>query len=191
MMLDILQTRKALVIAPHPDDESLGCGGLLAMLAQRNCTVTVVFVTDGGASHLNSPSWSRMRLAARRQEEANAALSELGLGAAARMFLNLRDADMPAEASSAWHCTVAQLSSIVKELKPDLVVLPWRRDPHCDHRASYRLAMQAMRVQPPLAVLEYAIWLDELGSEQDQPLPSEVVRLELDIRSSLDAKKRA
>lgn len=83
-MLDISRIRKALVVAPHPDDESLGCGGLLAMLAQRDCEVAVIFVTDGGASHPHSVSWSRTRLASKRQDEANAALLELGLDRASR-----------------------------------------------------------------------------------------------------------
>jgi LmbE family N-acetylglucosaminyl deacetylase len=190
-MLDISHIRKVLVIAPHPDDESLGCGGLLAILGERNCEVMVVFVTDGGASHRNSPSWSRMRLAAQRQQEANAALSELGLGRAGRLFFNLRDADMPAASSNEWHRAVARLSNVLKKLKPELVVLPWRRDPHCDHRASHALAMQAMRLHPPATILEYAIWLDELGSNEDRPSSREATRLEVDIRSCLEAKKRA
>jgi LmbE family N-acetylglucosaminyl deacetylase len=190
-MTDITHIRKALVIAPHPDDESLGCGGLLAILAERNCEVMVVFVTDGGASHRNSPSWSRMRLAAQRQKEANAALSELGLGRAGRLFLNLRDADMPAVCSNDWTSAVARLSSVLKTFKPDLVLLPWRRDPHCDHRASHALAMQAMRLHQPATILEYTIWLDELGRDEDHPSPREATRFEVDIRTCLEAKKRA
>jgi len=190
-MLDITHIRKALVIAPHPDDESLGCGGLLAILAERNCEVMVVFVTDGGASHRNSPSWSRMRLAAQRQKEANAALSELGLGRAGRLFLNLRDADMPAVCSNDWASAVARLSSVLKTFKPDLVLLPWRRDPHCDHRASHALAMQAMRLQQPTKILEYTIWLYELGRDEYHPSPREATRFEVDIRMCLEAKKRA
>jgi LmbE family N-acetylglucosaminyl deacetylase len=190
-MLDITHIRKALVIAPHPDDESLGCGGLLAILAERNCEVTVVFVTDGGASHRNSTSWSRMRLAAQRQKEADAALSELGLGRAGRLFFNLRDADMPTPSSNEWYRAVTRLSSVLKTFKPDLALIPWRRDPHCDHRASHALAMQAMRLHPPTTILEYAIWLDELGNDEDRPSPREATRLELDIRSCLEAKKRA
>lgn len=190
-MLDLSHIAKALVIAPHPDDESLGCGGLLAMLAQRQCKVTVIFLTDGGASHRNSPSWSRSRLAAKRQEEANAALSELGLSGAARLFFNLRDADMPEPSSNDWHRAVARLSDVLRKFKPELAVIPWRRDPHCDHRASHALAMQAMRLHPPATILEYAIWLDEFGRDGDYPSPHEVVQLEMDIRANLEAKNRA
>jgi LmbE family N-acetylglucosaminyl deacetylase len=190
-MLDISTIGRALVIAPHPDDESLGCGGLLAMLAQRDCEVIVIFVTDGGASHLNSPSWTRIKLATKRREEANAALSELGLSGAARIFFNLRDADMPAERSRDWYRAVARLSDVLRRFKPHLVMLPWRRDPHCDHRASYVLAAHAMRLHPPTMTLEYAIWLDELGSDGDHPMSTEATRVELDIGSNIVAKKRA
>src|SRR5690606_38092378 len=46
-----------LVIAPHPDDETLGCGGVIALATCRNVRVHTVFVTDGGASHPNSAEW--------------------------------------------------------------------------------------------------------------------------------------
>jgi LmbE family N-acetylglucosaminyl deacetylase len=113
------------------------------------------------------------------------------LGDAGRLFFNLRDADMPVMSTNDWYRAVSRLSGVLKELKPDLVVVPWRRDPHCDHRASYLLATHAMRLHPPARILEYAIWLDELGRDGDQPLSREAIRLELDIRSNLDAKRRA
>ena len=54
--------------------------------------------------------------------------------------------------------------------EPGLVVLPWRRDPHCDHRASWSLGMDAVSAcnRSP-DVLEYSIWLDELGEPGDHP----------------------
>ena len=47
----VLSSKKILVVAPHPDDESLGCGGLIAKLAASGSAFCVLFVTDGGASH--------------------------------------------------------------------------------------------------------------------------------------------
>jgi LmbE family N-acetylglucosaminyl deacetylase len=44
-----VSAKRVLVVAPHPDDESLGCGGLIASLAQKGCRFYVVFTTDGGA----------------------------------------------------------------------------------------------------------------------------------------------
>src|SRR6202044_4049231 len=73
------QARKILVVAPHPDDESLGCGGLISLSAQAGSSVYIGFVTDGAASHRNSTAWSPVRLAAQREQEASRALACLGL----------------------------------------------------------------------------------------------------------------
>ena len=74
LSLAALPTGNVLVIAPHPDDESLGCGGLLSMLAAAGRSLHIVFVTDGGASHPHSRTWSRSRLALQREQEAAEAL---------------------------------------------------------------------------------------------------------------------
>ena len=69
--------KRVLVVAPHPDDELLGCGGLVATLAPTGTAFCFVFVTDGGASHLGSRTWPRERLMARRRDEAIEALRRL------------------------------------------------------------------------------------------------------------------
>lgn len=163
------------VFAPHPDDETLGCGGLISRCIDSGLSVHVVFVTDGGASHPRSATWPRARLAARREAEAGEALERLGAGAAPRTFLRLRDAAMPAPGSDAWRIAVAAVSDVLAAHQPALVVLPWRRDPHGDHRATWSLAQTALAAVPERpAVIEYAIWLDELGAPDDHPRPGEV-----------------
>jgi LmbE family N-acetylglucosaminyl deacetylase len=77
---DTLPVRNVLVVVPHPDDESLGCGGLIASLAVTGRLFHTVFVTDGGASHPGSREWPRHRVAAQREKEAAAALAHLGIG---------------------------------------------------------------------------------------------------------------
>jgi LmbE family N-acetylglucosaminyl deacetylase len=188
---NVAAIRRALIVAPHPDDESLGCGGLLAILANQRADVTVVFVTDGGASHLHSRAWPRERLAAQRRAEAHAALFELGLSGAERIFLNLRDADMPLPGSEEWRNTVAVMSGVLEKRSPELVVVPWRRDPHCDHRASWLITRDAIGASLPIVVLEYAIWLEEFGVPSDCPQPDEVDAIAIDITKTVAAKKRA
>ena len=175
-----------LVIAPHPDDETLGCGGLIARAVRDGLRVHTVFVTDGGASHPGSPSWSRARLAAQRQAEAAEALRRLGAGGEPRSFLGLADAAMPERGSAAHAAAVAAIEAVLKELEPGLVLLPWRRDPHCDHRAAWRLAMEAIAAwgRAP-EVLEYAIWLDEIGSPEDHPAADEAERVTLAVSGAL------
>src|ERR1700733_13799140 len=57
---------RAVIVAPHPDDEILGTGGLLAQLSDLGRKVLIIAVTDGTASHPDSPQWPAARLAAIR-----------------------------------------------------------------------------------------------------------------------------
>ena len=187
-----LTARRVLVVAPHPDDETLGCGGLIWHLVRLGREVHVVFVTDGGASHLNSPSWSRQRLATQREEEASEALRGLDADNASRTFMRLLDAAMPRQGKPDHERALKQAIRIINALRPDLVVLPWRRDPHCDHRdawALFQTALTGLSAKPE--VWEYAIWLDELGTVDDRPREEEMERILFDIGEALPAKLRA
>ena len=190
--LQLLAANRILVVAPHPDDELLGCGGLIAKLAAAGRLFHTLFVTDGGASHSASFKWPRHRLAAQREWEAADALHFLGIGGHARTFLRLRDGDMPSAKSTEWRAAVAATAEVVRAFRPDLALLPWRRDPHCDHRASWPLAQAAIR--PTKAVplcLEYAIWLEELGAARDYPRPGEAEQVAIDVSSELICKRAA
>lgn len=184
--------RRVLVVAPHPDDESLGCGGLVATLARRGAAFRFVFVTDGGASHPRSQSWPKPRLAARRKAEATQALYRLGVGSEPRLFLELADAAMPTVSAPDWQSAAGRVAALVREFQPDLALLPWRRDPHCDHRASWTLARTAMLCAHarPL-MLEYAIWLDELGLPDDYPRREEAEAISFDVSGVLSRKRAA
>lgn len=177
-----------LVVAPHPDDETLGCGGLITACVARGDLVYTVFVTDGAASHPNSRAWNRARLAGQREAEATEALRRLGAGNQPRTFLRLADAAMPMRGSPGHVAAARAFAAIIRKVGPRLVVLPWRRDPHCDHRGSWALAtgsLTASGVAP--ATLEYAIWLDELGAAEDRPADGE---MELVFVSVLPERKR-
>lgn len=177
------------VVAPHPDDETLGCGGLIALATARGSSVFTLFVTDGGASHPQSPAWPRGRLVAERRKEAEAALEALGAGKQPRAFLRLRDSQMPPAESGHWYALVAAIGKLVIAFDPDLVVLPWRRDPHCDHRDAHELLSAALDSAGSQALrIEYAIWLDELGAPEDFPVAGEVERIALPIEAQQEVK---
>ncbi|KAB0682929.1 PIG-L deacetylase family protein [Aureimonas leprariae] len=187
-----IEASRILVVAPHQDDESLGCGGLIATLAPLGRRFHTVFVTDGGASHRNSASWPRERLAAAREAEAAEALRRLGIGDHPRSFFRLPDAAMPAAGTAEHGKALRAFVDIVRGFRPDLVLLPWRRDPHCDHRDAFALASGALAATDmPAATLEYAIWLDELGSPEDRPQPDEAERVDFDVAAVLPAKRAA
>ncbi|MEM7566226.1 MAG: PIG-L family deacetylase [Pseudomonadota bacterium] len=187
----LLAHRSLLVVAPHPDDEALGCGGLIALTAAADADIAVLFTTDGGASH-RGEAWPRERLADLRGREADAALAALGAGQAARCRLGLRDADMALPGSPEGDAALAATRAFLAKASPDLVVLPWRRDPHRDHRDSHALVSRALReARMAPTRLEYAIWLDELGRPEDHPRNGEMHRRALPIASVLTAKRAA
>jgi LmbE family N-acetylglucosaminyl deacetylase len=82
--------RQLVVVAPHPDDETLGCGALLHEAAQSGTRCRVICMTDGSASHRNSKTWNRERLARARKSEFEAAVALLA-PEAETIWLGYRD----------------------------------------------------------------------------------------------------
>ncbi|QKZ13973.1 PIG-L deacetylase family protein [Spirosoma sp. KUDC1026] len=164
-----------LVVAPHPDDESLGCGGTIARLRQLDLPVYVLFVSDGTLSHPNSPSYPADRLRDLRETEALAALHILGVPEANATFMRQKDRQVLTPDQPGFEDTVQYVTRLLAHQKPDTILVPWRRDPHPDHRASWQLVHEAVtRVSNPPRVLEYLIWLWELGDGADMPREDEV-----------------
>ena len=98
--LDTLTGGTGLVIvAPHPDDESLGCGGVMAAASARGQAVAVVIVSDGCGSHTHSALYPPDRLRALREAETLEAVAALGVPAEGVTFLRLPDAGVPRSAN--------------------------------------------------------------------------------------------
>ena len=96
-----LEDRPFIVVAPHPDDESLACGGLIADACRQGLRGKVVIVSDGAGSHPNSKAYPPDRLKALREEEARRAGAELGLEPEDMLFLGLPDRFVPYEGEEA------------------------------------------------------------------------------------------
>ena len=179
---------RIVVVAPHPDDESLGCGGLLALAADAGAGAGVVVVTDGSRSHA-SAAYPAGRLAALRQAEARAAVDALGDGIGID-FLGLPDCGVPAPGTAGWEAAVAGLAGLVAGA--DTVVVPWRRDPHCDHEAAWRLACDAVdRLPRRPRWVEYPVWAWEHAATDVAPRPGDGRPWRLDVGAVLDRKRRA
>ncbi len=174
-----------LVVSPHPDDESLGCGGLIALLRREGSTVRVVMVTDGSGSHPNSPSWPAARLAALRRDETLAALHILGVAEAEVSFWMLPDRFAPMPGDPGFDAAVARAQAELSEFAPATLVIPSHCDAHGDHRAAseiWRRATAGMACVP--RILEYVVW-------PSGDLPDETRRRELDISGVLARKTAA
>lgn len=124
---------RIVVVAPHMDDELIGCGGILASLAD-GARAHVVYATDGAGSPASPYPWRRVdrtALAGVRQEEARAGLRALGLPDGHAHFLGLPDGRLQREREE----LRARLGRMLAELEPDHLLAPFRMDFHPDHLA--------------------------------------------------------
>ena len=183
--LSLPSARRRLVVAgAHPDDETLGAGGLIHVAADDGWQVEVVTATAGEGSHPRSPTHTAQQLGEVRRAELRDAISVLAPRATVRC-LDLPDGDVASHVEE----LVAALVRIIGTDGGDvLLCAPWRHDGHPDHEAVGRAcAIVASRTDAQL--LEYPVWLWHWGSEDDVPW-SRAVGLSLD-GDALAAKRRA
>jgi LmbE family N-acetylglucosaminyl deacetylase len=175
--------RRVVVVAAHPDDESLGAGGLLATAHEQGLEIDLVLLTAGELSHPASPTHSRERLARRRLAEAKQALSGVAPHAAlTRMALG------DGSVAESEPDVAARLVDLIGDGAGTLVAAPWRHDGHPDHEAAGRAAATAAR-RTDATLVEYPVWWWHWGVPDAAPW-SAIRRLELsdDARSG---KQRA
>jgi N-acetylglucosamine malate deacetylase 1 len=140
-----------LVIAPHPDDESIGCGGTLRLHADRGDRVVVVCLTSGEQALKHLPKREVWKL---REAEAAAAAEVLGV-ARLEFFRHpdwLLDEHIDAAAE--------QLAREIDRESPAAVYVPHPLDAHPDHRASHVAFRRAVRDRPldGMAAMAYEVW---------------------------------
>lgn len=181
-----------LVVAPHPDDESLGCGGVIALLRQRGQVVPVLFVSDGSMSHPNSKRYPLEARRDLREREAQTALEILGVASPDITFLRLPDTRVPVPTSDNFTEAVTMICEQLERLRPQTVLVPWRRDPHGDHRATWHLLRAAVdQHEAPIRWLEYPIWVWESKEPDDLPTPADGAWFRVDVSPVLPQKRRA
>ncbi len=142
---------RVLVLAPHPDDETLGCGGLLALHRDQEDPVMIVFLTDGCAGDPEG-YYPRDHYVRIRQAEARQAARALGV-------MDLEFWDYPDGRLSEARNLRERLRRIISAYAPDLLYYPSRLELHPDHWAT------AMAVEelfgdgaPPPAAYAYEVW---------------------------------
>jgi LmbE family N-acetylglucosaminyl deacetylase len=140
------EEKPTVVVAPHPDDETLGAGGLIATQRFRRIPVTLLAVTDGEAAYENVPD-----LAEKRQMEQLHAAAALGLMPDSVHRLALPDSAVAEFETRLEDYIEANINSGA------LLVAPWPRDPHPDHEACGRAAAKAAD-RTGAALIFYFFW---------------------------------
>jgi LmbE family N-acetylglucosaminyl deacetylase len=178
-VIDLPEGRRLMVLAPHPDDESIGCGGLIAKWIEDGRSASIVFLSDGsrGAKAEVDKASAGEALASLRRREALEAIQRLG-GAEA-VFLGLQDGALSAnEVPLSEH-----LRKQVSGWHPDVIALPYVTDRHPDHTAVAPALLRALDgLDPrtrPTTFLCYEIW---------SPLQAVIV---VDVTAQADRKVAA
>ena len=183
---------RTIVFAPHPDDESLGCGGVIGLLRKHEISVCVVTMSDGTLSHPNSKKFPAEKLRDIREMEMRNALEILRVGAAEISFLRYHDRSVPNRTSTDFDSAVKRIGTIIESENPSTVLVPWRRDPHPDHQATWQIVRAALdKIDFKIRVIEYPIWLWELAEEKDLPDDEQISLWRLDISEVLEIKQKA
>jgi len=168
--------RRVLVLVPHPDDEAIGAGGLLALLASRGARIDALLVTDGEATI--GARLPGHEIARRRRAEFTRSLALLGGADATHTALGLPDGGLPARRADLAAATAVALAATA----PDLVLAPWPLERHPDHRAVAAGLLDALDAGGGEGA---AVWTYE--AHTPIPAPSHVV----DVTDHLDAKRAA
>ncbi|WP_255769904.1 PIG-L family deacetylase [Pseudarthrobacter sulfonivorans] len=169
-----LSSMRFVVLAAHPDDETLGAGGLLSLLHSLGADVDVLLCTAGERSHPDSTTTTPEQLAAVRTEEFGSAMEILGLAGRWR-FLGLSDgglsertAEISAQLRAAIRRPAGQPGESGASGQPQelVIVAPYRADGHPDHEAAGKAAAQ-VALEDGHALLEYPVWYWLWASPED------------------------
>lgn len=178
-----------LIIAPHADDESLGCGGVISLLRKFGQTVYILLLSDGTLSHPNSREYPAEKLRDLREKELLDAAEILGVPAENIIFCRYPDRNVPSTHHEGFKDAVRSISKLMAVIQPQSIFVPWRRDPHPDHRAAFQLIDDSETENAK--IYEYPIWLRELGQNGDEPTTDESMPFRLNISSVLAQKQQA
>ncbi len=147
--------RSALVLAPHPDDETLGCGATILRKVAAGTRVTIAVVTDGQHSH-DSPYLPPARLAALRRVEMSEAARRLGLTDADVVWGGFVDGELRHHLDD----VLTFVAGLLTSLRPDEVYVTSADEPHPDHAALGQAARRAVSAADgPVRLWEYPVWL--------------------------------
>ena len=146
-----------LVVSPHPDDETLGCGGLIAAQRRRGAQVRVAAITDG--EHAYPGAEGGDALAATRRGEQDRALERLGVGQDCVLRFGFTDSDVGAREADL-------VDRLIDRLTPEsCIVAPWEGDFHPDHEACGRAAAEAAG-RTGARLISYFFWSWHRGTPQ-------------------------
>ena len=156
-----------LVLAPHPDDETLGAGALIAEVARKGRLAGVAYLTDGSGSH----PIGTQGLSSARRSEAGRAIRRLAKGPVTIEWIGWQDAHPPSVDSARFAQASQRLGALLRRARIDAVAVTDQAESHCDHVAAFHLAAAAVRsARRPIDLFAYHVW------STDEAVPARRIR---------------
>ena len=183
--LDLSACPEIVVVAAHPDDETLGFGATASMLSELGARVQVVSATDGGASHPTHSLLHRHHLEQIRRSELHRAVGILGLPTP--VSLGLPDGELATHEER-----LADLLTEILATRPPgtWCAATWRGDGHPDHEAVGRAAAVAVR-RTGAVLIEYPVWMWHWAQPGDPAVPWDRAHAVPLSPAAIDRKSRA
>lgn len=153
----------AVVVAAHPDDETLGASGLLRHLHDGGTSVTLVVATDGEAAFPALSPGERAELGRNRRRELHESLRDQGLGDLPVHWLGLPDSGLATHRAE----LADRLTGLLADA--DLCLVPWPDDPHPDHATAGAVALEVAPVTTHR--WSYPIWMWHWLRPDDPDIP--------------------
>ena len=142
-----------LIIAPHPDDEVLGCAGLIEQCVQSNLDVYVCILTGGEASHKGCCNISQDTLKAERRKLARTINLELGLPEENLLLLNFSDGQISSQSPE-----VSTLRSVIKRINAARIYIPHQKgEGWSDHIEAGNIVKELIK-DTTIQLYEYCVW---------------------------------
>ena len=174
---------KILIVAAHPDDEVIGCGGLIARNVRLGNSVDVVFMTDGVSSRNNLENEYLIE-----NRKKNALLSSSLLGVNSTHFFTFPDNSMDVVP----FLNIAKsVEDIINKIRPDIVITHSNKDLNIDHRLTHEAVLVATRPKP-MNFVRKLMFFEIVSSTNWNPTANQFHPVEyVDIGDFIDLKKES
>lgn len=175
-----MDNKRVLVVAPHPDDEILGCGGTMAMHARAQADVYLCIVTE-----TYSPDWSETEKPQRHTEVCNSC-EVLGIKEA--FFLGLPTVKLDTISQKELN---DKLAAVVDNIQPDIIYIPYGKDPNKDHRLIFDAMMVVGRPCEQWTVEQLLCYETLSETEWAPPANTFMPNIYVDITETMRLKLKA
>lgn len=184
-----VSNKKTLIIAPHPDDETFGCGGLIAQKIQNGTEVFVLFLTSGEKS---LKTVLEKEIKQMRRQSATEAVRLLGVNESNLFWFDFPDGEIPRQGNEDFKLAKAKMAKIVNSMNIEEIVAPHYLEGWSDHLAAYELAVEMSKESKQnIDLYLYWVWAwYYMEIKQMVTLPWRKMRL-LSIKSVFIMKSQA